>query len=857
MKFFIPILAVFLTMGVSGAESPLLTPTPGAQDFTLAAQGRAVPVLTETKADQAVARAAADLRTDIARVSGVAPASVDERSPLPREFIIAGVAGQSALLDQMAAAGKIDLSGLSGAWESFVIQVVNAPLPGVDRALVIAGSDRRGAIFGIYEVSQAIGVSPWHWWADVAPARKDTLAIAAGPRRFGPPSVKYRGIFINDEDWALQPWAARTHEPENGDIGPKTYARVFELLLRLKANLLWPGMHPSTKPFNGFAENKVLADRYGIVMGSSHAEPMLRNNVGEWKAPAAEYNFIANRDGVIAYWEERMRQNGAYENVYTMGMRGIHDSNMVGPRTDEERIAALERIFAEQRTLLKKYARGGEAAPQMFCAYKEVLELYRKGLKVPDDVTIVWPDDNFGYVRNFATSEERKRSGGFGVYYHVSYLGAPMAYLWLNSTPPGLIWEEMNKSYEQGADRMWIVNVGDIKPAEIATEFFLQMAWDIRRWNAGNLDDFLPAWATREFGPAAAGKIAAIQAEYYRLNFVRKPEHLQWWLPGQRTAESPLTPAQAAARLADFRRIVAQTLAVEQEIPAADRDAFFQLVKYPVLGASAANERYFHAEAYGRLFNYDLESARQHAHLARMADQTLTQLTQHFNEGVAGGKWRYFMSLEPADNQWRSFRISPAAVPAASMAAISADLSNLKYGRTPARPVATPARIDLDPVKFTANHAAGGASWTRLGGIARTGGMITVLPTTIPSVDPAQKDASAPVVEYAVELPATGSYRVVLGTLPTHPLTRGGNNSRLAVSLGAAPAQVLPVGTRDGAPEWAQGVLNNTTPASATFADQAAGLSRLRIQMVDPGVVVESIFIEPVEAAPAPGKSSP
>lgn len=851
MKFFISILAVIVSVGFARAESTLLTGTPGASDFILATQGRVVPMLIETKTDPAVARAAADLRTDIESVSGISPARVDERVALPREFIIAGVAGQSALLDQMAAAGKIDLRGLAGAWESFVIQVVFAPLPGVDRALVVAGSDRRGAIFGIYELSQAIGVSPWHWWADVAPERKDTLAIAGGTRRFGPPSVKYRGIFINDEDWGLQPWAARTHEPENGDLGPKTYARVFELLLRLKANVVWPGMHPSTKPFNGFPENKVLADRYGIVMGSSHAEPMLRNNVGEWKAPAAEYNFIANREGVIRYWEDRLRENGGFENIYTVGMRGIHDSNMVGPRTDEERIAALERIFGEQRVLLQKHARGGEAAPQMFCAYKEVLELYRKGLKVPDDVTIVWPDDNFGYVRNFATAEERQRRGGFGVYYHVSYLGAPLAYLWLNTTPPGLIWEEMHKAYEHGADRMWIVNVGDIKPAEIATEFFLQMAWDIQRWNAGNLDEFLVTWAKREFGPAAAGKIAAIKSEYYRLNFVRKPEHLQWWLPGGRPVESPLSPTQVAARLDDFRRIVAQTLAVEQEIPAANRDAFFQLVKYPVLAASAANERYFHAEAYGRLFNYDLQSARQHAHLARAADHTLTQLTHHFDEGIAKGKWRHFMSVEPADNQWRSFRLSPAAVPAASMAApaLTADLSTLKYGRTHVR-AAAPAtnRIELDPVKFAANKAAGGASWTRLGGIARTGGMITVLPTTTPVVEPGQAGAAAPTVEYTAELPIAGNYRVTLGVLPTHPLSRG-QQSRIAVSLGAASAQVITVGTRDGAPEWGQGVLNNTTPASAVFAEQAAGPARLRIQMVDPGVVIESIAIEPVEPA--------
>ncbi len=360
-------LAAF-TAGFAHAQSALLTGKPGAQDFILASQGRAAAVLVETTADPAVARATADFRNDIERVTGIPPAALNGSAPLPREVVLASVLGQSALLDQLAAAGKINLNALAGAWESFVIQVVPAPFPGVERALVIAGSDRRGAIYGLYEISEAIGVSPWHWWADVTPEHKDTLAIAAGARRFGPPSVKYRGIFINDEDWGLQPWAARTHEPENGDLGPKTYARVFELLLRLKANVLWPAMHPSTKPFNGFPENKLLADRYGIVMGSSHAEPMLRNNVGEWKTPASGYDYVANRDGVLRYWEQRLDENGRFENIYTLGMRGIHDSNMIGPRTDDERIATLQRTFVDQRALLLKYARGGEAAPQMFCA---------------------------------------------------------------------------------------------------------------------------------------------------------------------------------------------------------------------------------------------------------------------------------------------------------------------------------------------------------------------------------------------------------------------------------------------------------------------------------------------------------
>lgn len=846
------LLAVF-SLVLSGQAQSLLVEKPGAADFPLSTEKGTATILVEPAADPAVVRAAGDLASDIERVTGRKPSLVREAVPLSGDAVFVGVLGESPLLDGLVARGKLDADGLKGSWESYVVQVVDAPLPNVRRALVIAGSDRRGAIYGLYEVSETIGVSPWHWWADVTPDRRDALYLEAGARRFGPPSVKYRGIFINDEDWGLQPWAARTHEPENGDLGPKTYARLFELLLRLKANLVWPAMHPSTKPFNDFAENKVLADRYGIVMGSSHAEPMLRNNVGEWKAPAAAYNYLTNRAGVLDYWEKRLQENGRYENIYTLGMRGIHDSNMIGPRTDAERIAALEKIFADQRTLLQKYARKPDAAPQMFCVYKEVLDLYRQGLKVPDDVTIVWPDDNFGFIRTFATAGERQRRGGFGIYYHLSYLGAPLAYLWLNTTPPGLIWEEMHKAYEHGADRIWIANVGDLKPAEIATEFFLEMAWDIRRWNAGNLDQYLVAWATREFGAGRAVEIAAVMAEYYRLNFVRKPEHLQWWLPGQRFQESPFSPVAAAARLADFRRIAGQTQEIESALPAAKRDAFFELVKYPVLGATAANERYFHSEAYARLFNYDLGAARQHATLARAADDRLTRLTQEFNETIAGGKWRHLMSLEPADNQWRSFRIAPAALPAASLAAPLADLAALPFG--PVRSNATPpvASIVVDPAKFTVTTAVGGASWTPLAGFARVGTMITVLPTTVPSVEPGSASGEAPSVEYLVDLPAAGKYRVRLDVLPTHPLERG-RLMRVLINLGEAPAQLVTTGARDGSPEWAQAVLNGFVQSASLFEVANPGRTRLRLQMVDPGIVIEGIALEPASVGE---KSSP
>ena len=425
----------------------------------------------------------------------------------------------------------------------------------------------------------------------VTPEPRANLVVAAGLRRYGPPSVQYRGIFLNDEDWGLQPWAAKTHEPERGDIGPKTYARIFELLLRLKANTLWPAMHKSTRPFNQFAENKQVADDYAVVMGSSHAEPMLRNNVGEWTDEPKNFDYTKNPDGVRNYWNERVRENGRFENIYTLGMRGIHDSPIQGPKTQTERIKLLEKIFDLQRGLLAEHvAPDVTKIPQIFCPYKEVLADYRNGLKVPDDVTIVFPDDNFGYIRSFPSPAERRRAGGFGVYYHISYLGRPLSYLWLNTTPPALVWEEMFKAYDHGMRKFWILNVGDLKPAEIGIEFFMQMAWDISKWRRDNLPDFLHEWARREFGAAHAAEIAGVIDEYYRLGFARKPEHLQWYLPGEPPRVSDVSSVdygdEAQTRLDVYESLQKRADHLYMLMPVHRKDAFFQLVAYPVRGAA-------------------------------------------------------------------------------------------------------------------------------------------------------------------------------------------------------------------------------------------------------------------------------
>jgi hypothetical protein len=833
--------------GTSLRADSLLTETPGPADFVLAAEGRSAAIWLESGTDKSILRAAGDLTADVERVTGVRPQVSQDPAVLHGPVVLIGMLGQSKLIDGLAASGKLEIHGVRGAWESFVVQVVRQPAPGVDQALVIAGSDRRGTIYGIYEVSTSIGVSPWYWWADVPVTKRTALAIRAGAHRQGPPSVKYRGIFLNDEDWGLQPWAAKTFDPALGDIGPKTYARIFELLLRLKANTLWPAMHACTKAFNLYPQNKQLADEYAIVMGSSHAEPMLRDNVTEWTAPPEDYNYVTNRKGVRAYWEQRVQENGRFENIYTLGMRGIHDSAMQGPKTTAERIRALEQIFADQRALLAKHVHPDVTqVPQAFTPYKEVLDIYHAGLPVPDDVTLVWPDDNFGYIRHFPTAEEQQRRGGSGVYYHLSYLGSPLSYLWLCTTPPALVWEEMTKAYDHGARTIWIANVGDLKPAEIGTEFFLQMAWDINRWRRGNLPGFLAEWAAREFGAEHAREIAGIMDQYYRLNFQRKPEHLQWWLSNESPRPSPFTAEETRQRLEAFAQLSARVDRLDAAMPDAAKDAFYELVAYPVRGSALANERYFSGElsvlhaAAGQTDAPDL--ARQ----AEAADARLKEATRVLNEQIAGGKWRHILALEPADEQWRRFRIAPWTLPQYAPAPKVAEKPASPPARVPAGFdgfIETDGVVSIEAEHYTEKVDRRGAGWEVIPGLGRTEDAVAVFPTTAASTEPAQLMSDAPRLDYRVYLSTVGEINAVVHLLPTQPI-RTGNGLRLAVAFDDQPPQLVTASAEVGSPEWAQSVLNEVLTATVRLRVPVAGVHVLKIYMVDAGVVLDKIVLD-------------
>lgn len=656
-----------LLMPVSTAEART------AGKFTLAAAGKAPPIYVDANDAKVVAIAARAFAADVQSVSGALP-SVETGSPTGETAIVAGTLGQSAAIDRLVAEGKLSVSAIKGQSEGYVVAVVENGVPGVARALVIAGADRRGTAYGIFHLSRMIGVSPWTWWADVKPQQRSELEVSTDRIEQKSPSVKYRGFFINDEDWSIRPWAEE-HDP-TGTIGPQTYARVCELLLRLRANLLWPAMHKVTVAFNLDADNARVADDYAIVMGASHAEPMLRNNVGEWNhAQRGEYNYDSNGPSVLQYWRERVRTNGRYENLYTIGMRGLHDSAIVAGH-EADGVKLLEKVVADQRALFRdELGRDPATVPQVFVPYKEVLDVYRKGMTVPQDAILGWVDDNHGYIRQLSTRAEQKRPGGGGVYYHISYWGRPNDYLWLDSTPPALIGEEMGKAFATNSRAMWMLNVGDIKPGEKGTEYFLDLAYDFDGTSKLSQREWLKAWAARTFDPAQADAIADLLGAYYRLNFARKPEHMGYndeELGIEGTDMSPVSYGdEAGRRLAAYLALDHKAAQIAADLPAGKRDGFFHLVQYPVRGSAKMNDKILSAD---RSFLYAWQgraSANLYAQEAVNAFREVKGATATYN-AIGNGKWARFMDDAPRYQSVFSAppvgRVKPSGTPSLGVA---------------------------------------------------------------------------------------------------------------------------------------------------------------------------------------------
>jgi hypothetical protein len=807
MTRLMPLALLLAATAAMAQPRPSLELSESGQGLALITGGRVAQIRTDPQDHPVVGLAAGLLRADLQRVLGSSSSSSSSSSAKsktgPADIII-GTLDRSPIVQRLVAEHGLSTAPLRDCFECYQFSFIDtrAGRP----TLLIIGADRRGAAYGAIELSRAIGVSPWEWWADAVPLRRPALFLARHDQFFKSPSVKYRGIFINDEDWGLLPWAAYTFDPQQGNIGPKTYAKVFELMLRLRANVLWPAMHEVSRPFNADPANAKLADQWAVVMGSSHAEPMLRNNVGEWRGRGADFNFATHAEDVTSYWRERLVSNAAFENLYTLGMRGIHDSGIVGASTPEGKRALLSQVIQVQTELLSRHVGPAEQLPKIFVPYKEVLEIYETGLALPDQTLIVWPDDNFGHIRRFPTAAERAR-GGSGVYYHLSYLGAPLSYLWLATTPPDLLRSELVRAHELGAKDFWVFNVGDIKPAELNISQALDLAWDFERHRTQTQREFLLGFATAHFGAKLAPDIAAVLDEYFHLNRERRPEHLQFFLPREAPRLSGLSESELLAKINRAEALISKATTAAKQIAAPQRHAFFELVEYPALASALAHQRFALIELQTKTFWKNHHQGRQFGNRALQADTTLKALTTRYNEATAGGKWRYMMAEEPADNIFGQFRLQR---PVLSAGITTLPAQHEIFSATP-----QPWVVQM--------HTALNPDWEELAGLnavrARRGGASLTL------------DLGA--------LPP-GRYCAALRIVPSFPDVAGQD---WRVQLDDGHALVFKNGYPDRS--WGQGVLNQFAQQSFEYVQPAASGQILRLTTSQPNLLLQDLRFDP------------
>lgn len=645
----------FLCFELIAQGQIIVKETDGEQAFPLVSSSSKTLISYDENDFEVVKETARLFAEDIRSVTGKR-LTVSGKQKTSAYMVIIGTVGQNRTIDRFISEGKLNVSPIRNGWEQYIIQTLDNPDKDISKALVIAGCDRRGTAYGVFALSEVMGVDPLYWWADVPVKQKNALYVRITRHVSKAPSVKYRGIFINDEGWGIQPWATNTFDKEVGNMGPKTYAKVCELILRMKGNMMAPAMHPRTTAFHLIPGNREVADKYGIVMTSAHCEPLLYNNTTEWDNKInGEWNYLTNKKGILKVLDKRTSQTAPFENAYVIAMRGIHDAGLIG--VPEDRKAEItEAALQDQRNILSKHiGKPAEEIQQVFVPYKEVLDIYEKGMKLPDDVTIVWPDDNFGYIKKLSDTKEQKRSGASGVYYHISYLGEPHDYLWLNTTPPALIYEEMKKAYDTGANRYWLLNVGDIKPGELGMKFFLDLAWDIDLFNYDNAYKFDADYLSSIFGNKYKDDLQDIMSTYYQLGFQRKPEAMGWgveWNSSDsrerivNTDFSFINYNEAENRMAEYDRIANKSEKILEELPDKYKAAFYELVFYPVKGATLMNKKMLTAQQNRWYALQGRASTELYANKTQSYHDSIDNYTVHYNQ-MLNGKWSHMMSLAP------------------------------------------------------------------------------------------------------------------------------------------------------------------------------------------------------------------
>lgn len=793
----------------------------------------AVTYHVQKKTDPVVTVALDMFKSDMDAVTGKLAVAGKEKLAAVRIVQLDKASGSVA--KELSRAG-VPIDELVKKIDGFHIQVINGQI-------TVVGINGRGTAYGVLELSRMAGVSPWIWWGDIVPEKKQKLTIDSEFKTTQGASVEYRGIFLNDEDWTIRPWSYGNFEPRGfGDIGPQTYKKIFQLLMRLRSNAIWPGMHTGTTAFFKIQGAKAVADSCGIVIGTSHCEPLLRNNVDEWDEKVrGKYNYITNKQGVQNYWIERLQEvSKSQNNMFTIGMRGIHDGSMEGTKTMQEKFDALQQVIDDQQQLIGKYIGDPSKQTQVFVPYKEVLEIYERGLKVPDYVTLMWCDDNYGYMTRLSNDEEQKRIGGGGVYYHLSYWGRPHDYMWLTTTQPGLVYNEMKAAYDHNVRKIWIVNVHDPKVAGYDLELFLDMAWNIDCVKGETINDHYKAWLCRQFGKEVGEKLFPVMHEFYRLCGERRPEFMGWSQtelskvtydrgnsPVRNTSFSTSEFGNELDRYLERYEAVCQVVKEqEKNIRPELKDAYFAAIKYPVLGAAAHATKILEAQRARQYANgstrSDMFASQEHLFTAvaksQKAYQDIRELTRFYNKEMANGKWDRNMHMRPRDLPVFGAPLLPTLL---------TDKEVEEY-------LAKAPKRELHPIKAENAFGRNACEYDKVSEGAET---VQMLGHSMNAVALPKGGE----LTYNFSAPKSGKAVLRVAVIPTQPNDKG--DLRFSVSVDGAEPTVYTLKEKFRSEGWKQNVLRGQAIRELEL-DMKKGNHTLVIKALDPHIIVDQWMVD-------------
>lgn len=789
----------------------------GLNSFPLLQNKTVAPLCVDEKDDFAVLRATTDLQNDIYRVSGVLPELIKNTVAHENRMMIVGSVQKNALLKQLIKSGKINASDIIGKTEKFLIQTIQNPFEGVTEALIIAGSDMRGAIYGVYELSEAIGVSPWYYWADVPVKKQTGIFVKNGVYTDGEPAVRYRGIFLNDEAPALSGWAQHTF----GGFNHKFYEKVFELILRLKGNFIWPAMWGNAF-YDDDSLNGELAHKMGIVVGTSHHEPMGRAHA-EWKKyGAGKWDYSKNEKVLKEFWRSGFKRQKNFETITTLGMRGDGDE----PMSEDSNIKLLQKIVKHQRDIIKNVSHKKiTETPQVWALYKEVQDYYDKGMRVPDDVTLLFCDDNWGNVRKLPDLNAKPHKGGYGMYYHFDYVGGPRNYKWINVSQIQRVWEQMNLTYSHGVDKIWIVNVGDLKPMEYPISFFLDMAWNPSQFNSQNLLQHTEKWCAQQFGYEFAEESARLINLYTKYNRRVTPELLNDTIYS-------LTNYNEFERVTnDYRTLALDAFRLYQQIPEDTKDAFYQLVLFPVDACANLYEMYFAVAKNKQLAKYADPEANYWADKMKFHYHRDSLLSDIYHNEVACGKWKHMMSqIRIGYTYWQQpeMRVMPVVDRVAEDQIRKKHVDESFDDRY----------ISIEAAHFSRKNENADIRWEIIPDFGKTlSGISTFPPNRYPA------DDSNISLEYDLNITAPGTYNLHVLVSPTLNFNHN-KGLRYAVSFDGGTEQIVNINSIYDIrkmEKWQANSINETVTAHAFIK---AGKYILRFRVLEPGIVLQKIMLD-------------